>query len=722
MSASKEPLTLIPFGPFEADLTSQELRKLGRRLRLPRQSFQILKMLLERPGELVTREELHAALWPADTFVDFEHGLNAAINRLREALGDDADDPRYIETLPRRGYRFIAPITQLDDASVPLQVTVKVTEQGTVDSPPKSIPRPWWHLALGIAALCLFVVAAFYWFRSPLPPPRVLAYRQLTRDRQLKGQNPCGWGSSVVTDGARVFFSESISSVLQVSSGGGDTVKVPAPFACFRIFDISPDKTQLFGASQAESYAADQPLWVLSITSGLAHRLASLSGHSGGWSPDGQRIAFATGNTAESRSDLYIASSDGTDPRKIASFERGFIDSIRWSPDGRLLRLTISGALWELAPDGSNLHSLSLFPGGNRSVTSINWTPAGKYFVFQASNADLRRSDVWAIREPYSILHQKTSKPFQLTFSPMAFTNPVPSLDGKQILAIGGQAQGELVRYDLKSGKLQPYLSGISADQLDFSKDGNWVAYVTYPEGVLWRSRLDGTERMQLTNPPLRAALPHWSPDGSRIAFSSTLPGGIWKISVVSAEGGAPQVVSQSESNEVDATWSPDGNSLVFGLYLHSAQPHISSVDLRTGRVTLIPGSDGKFSPRMSPDGCFIIATDAPGNHRVVLFDQQTQKWSELMSEEKPGTGLGWQVWSKDAKSVFVTDISDKSAPILYRIRIADRKVDRVAAPDLPEGSTGQWNGWAGLAPDGSPLFLRDLSTQEIYALDVDLP
>ena len=101
---------LIPFGPFEADLSSQELRKHGVRLRLPRQSFQILKMLLERPGDLVSREELRLALWHSETFVDFEHGLNAAINRLREALGDSADEPKFIETLPRRGYRFIGPV------------------------------------------------------------------------------------------------------------------------------------------------------------------------------------------------------------------------------------------------------------------------------------------------------------------------------------------------------------------------------------------------------------------------------------------------------------------------------------------------------------------------------------------------------------------------------------------------------------------------------------
>src|SRR5512144_527006 len=111
--AMAEALTSIPFGPFEADLRTQELRKSGVRLHLPGQSFQIFKMLLTRPGELVTREELRRELWPTDTFVDFEHGLNAAVNKLRQVLVDDADDPRYVETLPRRGYRFIGSVTPL---------------------------------------------------------------------------------------------------------------------------------------------------------------------------------------------------------------------------------------------------------------------------------------------------------------------------------------------------------------------------------------------------------------------------------------------------------------------------------------------------------------------------------------------------------------------------------------------------------------------------------
>jgi TolB-like protein/DNA-binding winged helix-turn-helix (wHTH) protein len=128
MSGGKEVPTLIPFGPFEADLPSQELRKQGVHLRLPRQSFQILKMLLERPGDLVTREELRQELWPSDTFVDFEHGLNAAINRLRDALGDSADNPKFIETLPRRGYRFIGPVNGAPKNEVEVRiVTVRLS-------------------------------------------------------------------------------------------------------------------------------------------------------------------------------------------------------------------------------------------------------------------------------------------------------------------------------------------------------------------------------------------------------------------------------------------------------------------------------------------------------------------------------------------------------------------------------------------------------------------
>jgi len=175
MSRTRESPTLIPFGPFEANLSSQELRKQGIRLRLPRQSFQILKMLLERPGELVTREELHAALWPADTFVDFEHGLNAAINRLRETLGDEADNPRFIETLPRRGYRFIGPV-EAGLTSQPLEpapVAPSDAASPTPENPPApsakvAIPGEWLLralVAIGVTGILMAATTTILHFR-----------------------------------------------------------------------------------------------------------------------------------------------------------------------------------------------------------------------------------------------------------------------------------------------------------------------------------------------------------------------------------------------------------------------------------------------------------------------------------------------------------------------------------------------------------------------------
>jgi Tol biopolymer transport system component len=224
---------------------------------------------------------------------------------------------------------------------------------------------------------------------------------------------------------------------------------------------------------------------------------------------------------------------------------------------------------------------------------------------------------------------------------------------------------------------------------------------------------------MQLSSFPLRAGVPRWSPDGSRIAFEGYTPGGIWKIYVVSPEGGKPEVVSESQNDEQDPTWSPDGNTLIFGGHVFSPQTRISSVDLRTGRVSTIPGSEGLCSPRLSPDGRFIVALEAHTMSKLFLFDQQTHQWSELVNRKGFG-GFGFQQWSPDSKSVYVVDHEHGFA--IDRVGIGDRKIERVAAIEVPGGVTGSGGPWMSVAPDGSLLLLRDLSIQEIYALDVDWP
>jgi Tol biopolymer transport system component len=349
------------------------------------------------------------------------------------------------------------------------------------------------------------------------------------------------------------------------------------------IFDISPDKTELIGVSQ-EDFAPDQPLWVLSLASGLAHRLGSLKGNAATWSPDGQRIAYAALAQGWTRPELYIADKDGTNTRKVAGFEKGFLTSVRWSPDGQILRAVAGGKLWQMSADGTNLHPIELSLGPNRVLnqapnrrmsqlkTQMNWTTDGRYFVFEVWNSEQFRGEIWAFRERKSFFGRAAPKPVELTSGAMNLWNPAPNPMGKQIYAIGGQIRGELVRYDLSSHRLETFLSGISAEQVEISRDGKWATYVTFPEGVLWRSRVDGTERMQLTTPPLRAVTPRWSPDGTRIAFTGILgdsPGAEpWKIYIVSAGGGTPEVAVESKSGAADPTWFPDGDSIVFASQL----------------------------------------------------------------------------------------------------------------------------------------------------------
>jgi len=595
-------------------------------------------------------------------------------------------------------------------------VSAVAAEQVRV-APEKRSARKFWSIVFTAAALAAVSAAAYYGLH-PTSPPRVLAYRELTQDHKQKGSNPCGWGSNMVTDGPRVFFSESTSSVTQVSAGGGETEAISTRFSCFRIYDISPDKAELIGASQ-EDFVWDQPLWVVSLANGLARRLGSLKGHTATWSPDGRRIAYAAGAVGAAP-ELYIAYKDGTNTRRVAGFEKGFVEIVRWSPDGKILRFTFGGKLWQVSVDGTNLHPIELPLGANRWLSSANWTADGRYFVFSVWNPEQFKNEIWTFRERKSFFGKPAPMPIELTTSAMNFWNPAPNPMGKQIFAIGGQVRGELVRYDLNSHRLETFLSGISAEQVEISRDGKWATYVTFPEGVLWRSRVDGTERMQLTTPPLRAAVPRWSPDGTRIAFTGILGNEPWKVYIVSAGGGTPEVAVESNSGATDATWFPDGLSMVFSSQLFVPQMRIASIDLRLRRATTIPGSEGLYSPRLSPDGRFIVAMNYPGQSKLMLFDLGKQTWSQLF--EVAHGGLGWPQWSGDSQFVYVRDAVDQHAPALYRIRVSDRKTERVATLDIPNGLIGIWNGWMSTTPDGTPLLLRDFEAEEIYALDVDLP
>jgi eukaryotic-like serine/threonine-protein kinase len=575
-----------------------------------------------------------------------------------------------------------------------------LSDAAVVSRPGRSQWKRW---AVAAGGLSLLVIALLIYFQSrPLPLPKVSGYVPVTHDGNPKGL--------VGTDGARLYFNEFNSgggNITQVSAAGGEVAHVPVPAPTMVLLAVSPDGATLLVADEVGQTAFNGPLWAVPALGGSARRLGEAIGQAAAWSPDGQKFVYADGH------DLFLARSDGSEPHKLVSAPDQTSDTA-WSPDGSVIRFRVGGAtlgrgdLWEVSNNGTGPHPILPNSHTPPSECCGQWTPDGKYFVFQSG------ANIWASAEKTSWFGKPNGQPFQLTSGPMTFFSPLPSKDGKKLFVVGALARGELVRYDAKSAQFVPLLSGISADSVSFSKDGLWVAYVSFPEGTLWRSKSDGSQRIQLTYPPLVAVLPSWSPDGRQVVFYGLLPGQKSKVYTVSSEGGTPrEMMHEDDQEQYDPTWSPDGTRIVFGGPPADPNSSIRIVDASTHQISTLPNSKGLFSPRWSPDGRYLVAMPF-ASRSLMLFDFATQKWEEIAK-----ITLGFPNWSKNGDYVYFLHQEDQ--PSVMRIRIRDRKIERVA--DLKNfRQTGYWSVWLGMAPDDSPLLLHDIGTQEIYALDWEAP
>ena len=413
------------------------------------------------------------------------------------------------------------------------------------------------RLGVATAAGGVLLLAAFAVIQSiqPVRLPRVSSSAQLTFDGLAKE-------SPILTDGSRLYFTvPNPDSPYVVAITGGEPARLATPnmnpFHFEKLAAISMDGSELL-LQTTQAYLWRGPLWVIPTVPGPGHQINDVVSTDAAWFPDGKRIVYASGRA------LYEAKSDGTDSRQFVTVN-GTPSWMRWSPDGRLLRFTVTDprtnttSLWEVRDDGSGLHPL--LAGWNNLPAECcgSWTRDGSYFVFQSTRNF--RSDIWAIREKPRLFQKPEPTPVQLTTGPLSFRGPQPSYDGSKLFAIGVQRRGELLRFDTKSKQFMPYLSGISADTVDFSKDGQWVTYVAVPDGTLWRSKTDGTEKLQLTFPPVTAYLPRWSPEGKRIAFQGLSTGKSWAMYIVSADGGDLHEIRPWPG---DPGWSPDGSSMVF--------------------------------------------------------------------------------------------------------------------------------------------------------------
>ncbi|HXR33061.1 MAG TPA: protein kinase [Verrucomicrobiae bacterium] len=573
---------------------------------------------------------------------------------------------------------------------------------------PRAPTSRWWIWAASLA-IAVAAILGIVWLRIPLPQPRILATRQLTHDSSQKGQ--------LMTDGSRIYFVESSGPsyrLAQVSAAGGEVAVINSGSSAPSLTSISPDGSELLGTF-GEFLTAE--IWAFPVPAGSPHRIGDLIGHDPAWAPDG-RLFFGKGN------DIWAAEHDGSSPRKLLT-AADVPGRFAFSPDGVHFRFTLSNpttsiaSLWEARLDGTGLREI--LPGWNKPPEECcgRWTPDGKYFVFLSTHNNA--SDVWALAERVGFGRTASHLPAQLTTGPLQIFDLLLAKDGKQIFVIGAQLKGELVKFDTKTRQFVPVLGGISAGDVNFSRDGSWVTYVLYPEGTLWRSRTDGSERQQLTHSPMRAALAHFSPDGRQIAFSASAPGKPWRVFVISVDGGSPQPINPAEESETDPSWSADGTKIVFG---HNDQQEgdknfIGMFDLTSHQITHLPGSEGFFGPRWSPDGRYIVALSGD-NTSLMLFDMRAQSWRKLLQRQEL---IGYITWSRDSTSLYFDTILTNQ-PGFYQLRLSDAKLDRVVDLKSYRLFPNQFGpgSWSGLAPGDAPLFVRDLSTSEVYAFDVGFP
>jgi Tol biopolymer transport system component/DNA-binding winged helix-turn-helix (wHTH) protein len=715
----------VRFGTYEADLRSGELRKSGVRLKLQDRPFQILAILLEQPGEVITREKLQARLWPADTFVDFEHGLNTAINKLRQALADDPENPRFIETLPKRGYRFIAPVTSgPNDGSPNRQPAETFPAAAEINAQLGASTRPrHFHLRtmVWIAGFALLASAGFgSWFLyshrasrrswsevriaplnglpresdaafSPDGTQVAFAWDGGTQDKvhiyvtQIGAESPRRltnspwWEVAPVwsPDGKYIAFlrfalDDQLDGIYIASAVGGSERKVYSltPYNTSKEIDWSPDGKYLAFAERASQREAAR-IYLLSLDTLEKHPITSppagiLGDSSPAFSPDGKNVAFLR-DTLDTQ-EIFVVPTEGDTPRQF-TFDKRIIQGVSWNADGSALIFSSnrsgSQSLWRIPVSGGSPELLP-FGGGARAVRP---TVARKGNRMAYTNV-IYSSEIWRAELP------------------IAGSKPAPP-------AIF------LVSTELEEGP-------------QYSPDGKHIAFQSTRTGAyeIWRCEADGSNLVQLThfNGPLTGT-PRWSPSGRELVFDSR-PAGHSHVFVVNAEGGQPRQITTGDSENGVADWSADGKWIYFGSS-RGGSWEIWKVPAQGGSPVQITHQGG-FAGEPSRDGKFIYyakGRELPGVWRVPVEGGEEVK----ILDGPPPTG--WGYFFVTEKGIYYGDAPNYKNPGLYFYDFETQKSSNVLLLEHfgSEGAPG-----LSISPDGRYALYTALSPPRVNVMLVE--
>ena len=520
-------LDKVCFGVFELDLRTGQLCRNGSRVRLQEQPFQVLAQLLEKPGDVVAREDLRERLWPADMFVDFDHSLNAAIRRLRDALGDSAENPIFVETVARRGYRFLAPVTRKS-----------TTGDGGIIPAVEAIERSnGSHLRYRIGASLAAVILVLFGAKLGMLLDRTHLPRQI-RISQLTAnpEDDRVRAAAISRDGRYLAFSDERGFYLrQIDTGETHSFKLPENLKAASI-SWFPDNAHLIVALWAPG---QQPgLWELSALGGTARKLLE-DGNSPAVSPNGKEIAFFVGSKLHQQ--IWLVQADGSQSRKLIGDENDLFGGMAWSPDGDMIAYTHAKLDYGNA-GGESIEVLQVHgqSGGTSSAVMLKkWTPTGlEGPVAWASDGHL----IYAVTElppspPDSNLWSvEVDERGKLTGAPVRLTNSQGT-----VFSIGITTDGKRITY-LK-GVPQPdvYLAEVK-------ESGN----ISEPQRLTFEEHKD---------------IPYdWSPDNKEIIFASDRAGTL-SIYKQATDQTVPDLLVRSNHQLIESRLNPDGTQIIYVEY-----------------------------------------------------------------------------------------------------------------------------------------------------------
>jgi serine/threonine protein kinase len=555
--------------------------------------------------------------------------------------------------------------------------------------------KSFWITGIAAVALLTFLIVAL---SGPAPVSGPLESQQITFSNETKGL-------PIVTDGSRLYF-QSNGNAVEMSVKGGPVVPLRASLSGMRIMDISPDASELLAWKvDLNDETGRGSLWTVPVLGGTPNRLGNQLARGVSWSPDGRSIVYAD------LTSVLVGDNNGANVKQIWDAHRTVWGGARFSPDSKRIRVTVAGAslldparIWEVDVDGGNPHQLALPWPDDADQSDGQWTPDGRHFFFSSNRGDL--NGIYELKQPRWFELWKKPTAVRLTAGQIDVLGATPSRDSTGLFVVGRIPQGTMLVYDSTQKRFVPFLDGLSASALIVSPDRKWMVYSDYPRHFLWRSRFDGSEKLQLTS--VSSRMPQWSPDSKWIAFSSR--GEIYRVSV---DGGAPEKLTSEGKNEVAPSWSPDGKSIAFNDYPSPGRVNgLKVVDLATRKVSIMPGSEGFYVPSWSPDGLYMVAM-AENPSRMVLYSARNRTWKDLKKFEAP---WGYWVWSSDSTlDIAMTQAAPGEDPGIYRLTIPDGVWERIAKYDGLTVSSDGSEGFPCITPNGQPAMMSDTSAIQIY-------